>query len=140
MLVVADGDRAKAGAVADQFVDRLWSLRHEMVEPMLTIDQALDAIEAGPGPVVLADVADNAGGGAPSDSTFVLAAALERTTSGVLIGYYWDPVAVRFCEEAGEGARLRLRVGGKCSVESGDPIDITVTVRRILHSGSQSFG
>lgn len=67
MLVIADGDRARAGAVAERFVDRLWTLRHDLTEPMLTIEQALDAIEAGPGPVVLADVADNAGGGAPSD-------------------------------------------------------------------------
>ena len=140
MLVVADGDADRAGEVAERFVDRLWDLRHDMVQPMLSIDQALDAIDAGPGPVVLADVADNAGGGAPSDSTFVLAAAIERGMSGILTGYYWDPLAIRFCEEAGEGANMRLRVGGKCSRESGDPVDLNVTVRKILHDGTQSFG
>ena len=76
----------------------------------------------------------------PSDSTFVLAAALARGMSGILTGYYWDPLAIRFCEEAGEGAKLRLRIGGKCGVESGDPLDLRVTVRRILPGGVQSFG
>lgn len=60
--------------------------------------------------------------------------------SGILTGYYWDPLAIRFCEEAGEGGKLRLRVGGKCGVESGDPLDLRVKVRRILHDGTQSFG
>ncbi len=140
MLVISDGDRAQAGSVAERFVDRLWGLREDLVEPMLSIEAALDAVEAGPGPLVLADVADNAGGGAPSDSTFVLAAALARGMSGLLTGYYWDPVAVRFCEEAGEGAKMRLRVGGKCGPESGDPVDLKATVRRIVTDGTQSFG
>ncbi|MEM1163503.1 MAG: M81 family metallopeptidase [Pseudomonadota bacterium] len=140
MLVVADGDKEAAAATAQSFSKRLWDLRHDCVEPMLTIDQALDRIEAGPGPVVLADVADNAGGGAPADSTFVLARALERGVSGILSGHYWDPVAVRFCEEAGEGATLTLRIGGKCGPSSGDPVDLTATVRAIKPGAAQSFG
>ena len=43
-------------------------------------------------------------------------------------GYYWDPVAVRFCEEAGEGASLMLRIGGKCGSTSGSPVDLRVSV------------
>jgi len=139
-LVIADGDTGAAVATARHFGQRLWDLRDEMFEPMLSIDAGLDAVEAGPGPVVLADVADNAGGGAPSDATFVLRAALDRSMSGILTGYYWDPVAVRFCEEAGEGATLDLRIGGKCGPDSGDPVDLRVTVRRIVEDATQTFG
>ena len=140
MLVIADGDRDLAAATARRFGERIWSLREETRQPMLTIGEALDAIEAGPGPVVVADVADNAGGGAPSDSTFFLVEALERGTSGLILGYFWDPVAVRFCEEAGEGASLELRIGGKCGPSSGHPVDLQVRVRRIVENGRQSFG
>ena len=119
MLVIADGDADLAARTARRFGGRIWSLRNETRQPLLTIGEALDAIDAGPGPVVVADVADNAGGGAPSDSTFVLVAALERGMTGLLLGYYWDPVAVRFCVEAGEGASLELRIGGKCGPELG---------------------
>ena len=140
MLVIADGDRDLAAATARRFGERIWSLREETRQPMLTIGEALDAIEAGPGPVVVADVADNAGGGAPSDSTFFLVEALERGTSGLILGYFWDPVAVRFCEEAGEGASLELRIGGKCGPSSGRPVDLQVRVRRIVENGRQSFG
>ncbi len=140
MLVVADGDAGLAAETAQAFGRKIWDLRDETQQDMATIDEALDLIEAGPGPVVVADVADNAGGGAPSDSTFLLARALERGATGLLSGYYWDPVAVRFCEEAGEGATLRLRIGGKCGPDSGWPVDLTVTVNRILEGASQSFG
>ena len=141
MLVVTDGDPAKACDVAKQFGERLWEMREETAADALSVDAAVDRIAAASsGPVVVADVADNAGGGAPSDSTFILAALVERGMSHILSGYYWDPIAVRFCEEAGEGASLALRIGGKCGPASGAPLDLNVTVRRIVHDAWQTFG
>ena len=141
ILVVADGDAGQAAALAEQLGRELWQMRDEIAAPRLGIDAALDrALEAPSGTVVLADVADNAGGGAPSDATFLLARILERGIGDVLNGLYWDPVAVRFCLEAGEGASLSLRIGGKCGPASGDPLDLEVEVRRIVRDGSQSFG
>jgi microcystin degradation protein MlrC len=134
------------------FVDRMQALEgeegilsvsfgHQLAAPRLGIDEALDqALAVDGAPVVLADVADNAGGGAPSDATFVLARILERGIADVLNGLYWDPVAVRFCMEAGEGATLQLRIGGKCGPASGTPLDLEVTVRRIARDATQSFG
>ncbi|MED5406389.1 MAG: MlrC C-terminal domain-containing protein, partial [Pseudomonadota bacterium] len=55
-------------------------------------------------------------------------------------GFYWDPVAVRFCIEAGEGAQLSLRIGGKVGPDSGDPLDLSITVRRIILEAAQTFG
>ena len=142
MLVISDGDAAKATEVAQAFGKRIWDLRDDLVEPMLSIEGALDAIEANTEdkPIVLADVADNAGGGAPSDSTFVLRGLLDRKMTGVMSCHYWDPVAVRFCEEAGEGGTLTLRLGGKCGPSSGDPVDVVATVNKIVQDGTQTFG
>lgn len=92
------------------------------------------------GPVVLADVSDNAAGGAPSDSTFILERLIVRGLGDVASGLYWDPVVVRFCMKAGEGARLRLRIGGKCGPDSGDPVDLAVSVERIVANAAQTFG
>lgn len=140
MLVITDGDAELAASTAKGFADRLWDMKEETQGETVSIDDALDAAAAGPGPVVMADVADNAGGGAPSDSTFILRRALERGDRDLLIGYFWDPVAARFCEEAGEGESLDLRVGGKCGPSSGDPVDIRVTIKRIVHDAEQTFG
>ena len=142
ILVIANHDTAKAEATAKIFGQRIWGLRDDLVEPMLTIEQALDALQGSIAekPIVLADVADNAGGGAPSDSTFILRRLLDRALTGVMSCHYWDPVAVRFCQEAGEGNTLSLRLGGKCGPSSGDPVDIVATVNRIVENGTQTFG
>ncbi|HWA60986.1 MAG TPA: M81 family metallopeptidase [Caulobacteraceae bacterium] len=130
MLAVVDGDQAKAAEVARRFGERFWAIRHETTGPGLTIDEAFDAaFAAPPGLAVIADKADNTGGGAPGDSTFVLRRTLERGLRDVAIGPLWDPIAVRFCHDAGVGARFALRIGGKCGPESGDPVDAEVVVR-----------
>ena len=140
-LVVADGDTDKAATHAADLALRLWSMREATRPSALGIDEAIDrALAAEGGPVVLADVSDNAGGGAPSDSTFILERLLARGVRDVVSGLYWDPVAVRFCMEAGEGASLRLRIGGKCGPDSGDPVDLAVTVERIVTGAAQTFG
>jgi microcystin degradation protein MlrC len=89
---------------------------------------------------VLADVADNAGGGSPSDSTFLLEALLQRGFKGALIGLLWDPVAFQIAEEAGEGATLEMRIGGKCGPISGNPVDLRVTVKKLAWDCQQTFG
>jgi microcystin degradation protein MlrC len=99
----------------------------------VSIDEAFDrAGRAADGLVVIADAADNTGGGAPGDSNFVLRRALEREIRDVAFGPVWDPVAVGFCLDAGPGAQLDLRVGGKCGPMSGTPLDLRVTVKSVL--------
>ena len=140
-LVVADGDEGKAAALAADLGARLWAMREETRPTAMGIDEAIDrALAVDGGPVVLADVSDNAGGGAPSDSTFILERLIARSVGDAASGLYWDPVAVRFCMEAGEGASLRLRIGGKCGPDSGYPVDLAVTVKRIVTGAKQTFG
>lgn len=104
------------------------------------LDAALDRLAALPldaKPMVIADRADNAGGGAMSDSTFVLRRLVELGLGGVALGAFWDPGAVRSCIDAGVGARFALRIGGKCGPASGDPVDLVVTVRAIATDHAQ---
>lgn len=141
ILVIADGDGTKAQAIADRLAGEIWQMREACVTKMATMDEALlRAQQAAVGPIVLADVSDNAGGGAPSDSTFLLRTVLDQGIANVLSGHYWDPIAVRFCVEAGEGASLDLRIGGKCGPMSGDPLDLRVVVKKIVERANQSFG
>jgi len=57
-----------------------------------------------------------------------------------LFGVMWDPMAFRIAEEAGEGARIRMRLGGKSGEVSGDPIDLDVTVKKIARGVRQPYG
>ncbi len=88
----------------------------------------------------MADPADNAGGGAPSDNTTILRRLIERNVSDAAVGPIWDPIAVRLCFDAGEGARFPLRFGGKIGPTSGTPIDAMVTVTALKRDCWQSFG
>jgi microcystin degradation protein MlrC len=131
-LVVTDGDEAGAERRAENIGRALNELRREVTLSPLPLDEALDralAASTDRGPVVLADISDNAGGGAPSDSTFALRAVLERGISHAGLGPLWDPVAVRLAVAAGEGSKLTLRLGGKMGPTSGDPLDLAVVVR-----------
>ena len=138
MLAVADGDAALAAQVAEEFGARFWAMRSNASLTGTALADALTAVTtATEGPIVLADFADNAGGGAPGDSTFILRALLERGVNNVVTGTYYDPMAVDTCFEAGEGATLDLRFGGKLGAASGEPIDARVTVMRLLENHQQ---
>jgi microcystin degradation protein MlrC len=141
ILVIGDGDGAKAQRLVESLGREVYAMRKALVPRFYSIDNALDRALAAPrGPVVLADTSDNAGGGAPGDATFILRRILERGIRDVASALHWDPVAVRFCREAGEGATLDLRIGGKSGRTSGSPVDLRVTVRRIASGLTQRFG
>ncbi|MCY4061948.1 MAG: M81 family metallopeptidase [Chloroflexi bacterium] len=140
MLAVTDDDPALAADLAREFGGQFFAIRHETDPPSLPLDEALDvALAPESGLAVVADQSDNAGGGAPSDSTFVLRALLERGVTDAAIGMIWDPVAVGVAMSAGEGATLDLRLGGKMGPMSGDPLDLRVTVSGIIPDMKQQW-
>lgn len=130
ILVVADGDRSKAERLARELGKEFFGLRTETQPAYATLDQAMAraASHNQPRPLVLADVSDNAGGGAASDSTFILQAMMERGIKDAAIAMFWDPMAVRLAFEVGEGAELDLRLGGKLGPMSGPALDVRARV------------
>lgn len=140
VLVVTDHDQQKAKQLAEAVGRKFIALRHQLDPNSLSLDEALDkALAAQHGPVVIADQSDNAGGGAPSDSTFALRALLDRGVENVAIAMMWDPIAVQLALSAGVGARLNLRLGGKMGPASGDPLDLSVTVSGIVNELVQEW-
>jgi microcystin degradation protein MlrC len=141
ILVVTDGAPEVGTRVAQEVGAELKSLRGRTMPTYLSIPEALDrALASDGGPVVVADVSDNPGGGAPGDSTFLLSALLERGVEQAALGPMWDPMAVRLCFEAGEGSNLPLRIGGKTGPMSGDPLDIEARVVKLVRGAHQAFG
>lgn len=138
LWVVTDNDMTKAEKLAQQLGLEFWDMRAKSYEPPMTIAAALsEAKAAKEGPVVLADTGDNAGGGSMSESTFVLKQMIEMGISNAVIGSFWDLGAVAICKSAGVGAEIDLRLGGKCGPQSGDPLDLRVTVRAIIENHGQ---
>ena len=130
-LAITDGDPDQAARLAEEIGRRFHGMRRELDQTPYSIDEALEQALADPtGPVVIADRADNAGGGAPSDSTFMLKAMLDRGIDNAGIATMWDPIAVQVAMSGGVGASLDIRLGGKMGPMSGDPLDLTVKVIR----------
>jgi microcystin degradation protein MlrC len=129
LLVVTDGDAAKAETICQQLGDEIIRNKMKYAPPYPKADEAITrGLASNSLSVVLADSADNPGGGAGGDSTFILDRLLARKVDNAVIGPFWDPVAVGYCMQAGEGASLDLRIGGKVSRFSGTPLDVRVEV------------
>ena len=139
VLVVTDDAQDHGDHIARELADEVLGFRDQLLAqyrgPAETIDAAL-ALEGGP--VVVADSADNPGGGAAGDSTFLLRALAERGLASVAIGPLWDSGAVALCFAAGEGATLSLRIGGRISPASGDPFDSRCTVLRCVKTAAMT--
>jgi microcystin degradation protein MlrC len=143
LVVHMQGDPVSAvaaQALAGELADEFFALRWQAAVRRLSIAEALEAalaVPAGGGPVVIADGSDNPGGGASCDSTFLLSALLERGIEGAALGMIWDPLAAAIASDAGVGARLPLRIGGKVGPMSGPPVDLVVEVLAVRHDASQ---
>jgi microcystin degradation protein MlrC len=140
VVVTTDDDEALAERVAEDIatdflatiVDNTWS--------GLGVSEAIEeAVRRPKGPVVIADRSDNAGAGAASDSTYVLAELIERGVTNAALGMIWDPMAVRACHDAGLGAQFALRLGGKAGPLSGAPIDADVEVTSVRTDAMQAL-
>ena len=146
IYVATDGDQALADALADDLAATAWAMRREFLHRALPLPDAVARALALDGrPVVLADIADNTGGGGAGDTTEVLRELLRVGARGVTVACLWDPAAVRACVEAGVGATLTVAVGGKVDPGHGAPLSVSGRVRtlsdgRFLHRGPMFRG
>ena len=129
MLAVADGDIAVAQRAAEEFGRRFQAVRAEATLPFVPLAQAITAAgQRGDKPILLADTSDQTGGGAPGDTTYMLKAMVDAGIRDAVYGPLWDPLAVGICFQAGVGAKLTLRIGGKFEPHSGPPLDADAEV------------
>ena len=72
------------------------------------------------GPFILSEPADNVGGGAPGDSTFLLQALLAAKAPSASV-VVWDPAAAAAASAIGVGGRFSGPVGGRTHALHGTP-------------------
>lgn len=139
-IAITDDDPALAKEVARTLADAAWALRDPLNAGGTPVDEALTRAAAAPaGPVVLFDVGDNVGGGSPADSTLILHAARRLGVSGLLQALC-DPEAVRACQAAGVGGRVKLAVGGKTDDRHGAPYPIEGSVTALSDGRYEETG
>ncbi len=142
LIAITDGDKAKAEKLARELGQEFFAMRDATQPPYVSLDAAMARVSSHnlPKPMVLADVSDNAGGGAASNSTFILKALLDKKVKDAAIGMFWDPGAVKLAFEVGEGAELDIRLGGKLGPQSGPPVDARAKVLKLEKGVTIEFG
>lgn len=139
VLVTTEKDPTLANHLADELAMEWWQVREDLQiagVPLQNIAGILTDTSAGKGPVVLADIADNPGAGAPGDSTWLIQHLFDTGQRDVGVATIVDPVSVAAYHMAGVGETLRLPIGGTASPWSGQPIERDWT---ILHLGDGVF-
>ncbi len=143
-IVVTATDPATGQRCADEIGRYAWSIRDHFLKHILAVpdavDRALELVATAPGkPVVLADVADNPGGGGSGDTTELLRELIRRQARGAAAAI-WDPETVQQAIEIGVGNDGAFRIGGKAAGEYGDPVDVRGHVARLSDGNFTGWG
>ncbi len=110
-----------------------WATRaYTEEERFITPDQLVAAAHAiDGGPVAVSEFHDATNSGAPGDSTHLLAALLaEPVGEGGALAFCVDPESVERCAQAGVGATVDLKLGGKRDPYS-EPLVVSAQVERL---------
>ncbi|MDQ1278832.1 MAG: hypothetical protein QG670_92 [Thermoproteota archaeon] len=146
MVVTSNNNLTLAQEKANQLADLAWKLRRDFLADIVPPREAVaEAIASPEGPIVLADHADNPGGGSPCDGTIILKTLLDMKAENAVLAVIADPDAVNKLVKAGIGKTLTIKLGGKTDKLHGPPINVTGTVKLIsdgtfLPNGPMSSG
>ena len=130
-IVVGDAGNNGAEMSVNALREEMWRTREtitiDLVGASNAIAQARETGKRG-SPFVIADFADNPGGGGYADSTGLLRAMIEAGFEDAAFSALYDPISVAAGGQAGEGAEIDLQLGGKCEPSLGEPIAVAGTV------------
>lgn len=139
VVVTTHDDLALAKQVAEEIAEQIWDRREqfrlESVPPEIAIRHAIQLAEEVDGPVVVNDTADNPGGGAPGDATHVLRALIASDADAACFGYIFDPSVADQAHQAGTGATIDVKLGGKHDDVHGAPLEVSVYVKVLSDGG-----
>ena len=144
-VLVYATDNEAADRAADDLARMIWTARDRFRPELMAVGQAVQvAIAADETPVVLAEAADNVGGGSAGDGTVILEALLKYGAKDAVI-VIADPEAVTAAEAAGVDGAFDSLVGCKVDRLHGAPVRARSRVQlltdgRYCHTGSYMTG
>ncbi|WP_339713179.1 M81 family metallopeptidase [uncultured Sneathiella sp.] len=138
VIVVTDGDKAKADEIRDRILAKAWELKEDFIYKHTPLEEQVARAKAmTDGPILLLDHADNCGSGATQDVMTVIEEVLRQGLEDVAVAAVWDPAAVREMQKAGIGNEITLKLGGKTDMpsigEAGEPLTLTGKVKTLTN-------
>ena len=146
VTVVTDGDPDMATRYAEEIGSFIWSNRERFRPDVMTVEEAVHhAMQAEQGPVVMADLGDNPGGGSAADGTALLWAMLDLGAINAAYALIADPEVVDVAFGAGIGSTITTELGGKTDNLHGYPIPVEAVVKNLtdgafVNEGPMSAG
>ena len=129
--VVSDKPAISCDTTLESLFSQARSLTRELQPAEWDLHAALDRIaEEKKFPALLVEPADNIGGGAPGDATFILRALLERPIgkSGVILN---DPEAAKLLHSHAPGSTVKVSLGGRGSSFDPGPVTLEVKIEKL---------
>lgn len=129
VIAITDGDEELAQQVTRDVADFIWSQREVFAISLPDAATGLElALTCPESPVIVNETSDNPGAGAPGDGTWLLAEMLRRNVAGTCFAHLADAEVVAAAHQAGEGARIKVLLGGKVDRLHGEPLDVEAEV------------
>lgn len=109
---------------AKVLADYIWSRRDELVAESFSAAEALDKAESSgaPGYLVINELSDNPGAGAPGDGTHLLRELLKRNLGKSIFGFIYDKEAVKTLFRHSVGDKVSFSLGGNTEAIHGEPL------------------
>ncbi len=131
-IVTTNNDQKLADQLAKELYDMAWNMRRDFLVTPTPLRQALRYVKnATEGPMVMADIGDNPGGGSPEDGTVVLRAMIEEGLSGGVLALIWDPESAKKAIDVGLDKTVHLELGGHTDDLHGEPVSVDAKVKHI---------
>jgi microcystin degradation protein MlrC len=119
---------AAAAALCGFINAREADFRLDVLQADEAVAEAIRLAKSANRPIVIADTQDNPGGGGHGDTTGLLAELIRQNAEGALVALINDDASAHACHAAGEGATLRLSLGGK---SDGAPLSVQASVLKL---------
>ncbi len=118
IVTTRDRDQALAHKLALDICTRAWDMRARFKRTMTSLEDAVRmAVAVGNDPaqppIILADVADNPGGGGRGNTVHLLQALKAAGARGVIFGVFNDPAVAAEAHRRGRGGAFRARFNSR---------------------------
>ena len=136
VVTARNGKRDAAASLSLDIAKRAWGMKERFKRDMMALADAVQmAASVGRDhrrkPIILADCADNPGGGARGNTTYLLRALKSAGANGVIFGVFNDAALAAEAHRRGVGAKFTASFNTKESHEFSLPYDCEATVVKL---------
>ena len=136
VVTARNGNRQAAADLSLDIAKRAWGMKERFKRAMMSLGDAVQlAVSVGRDrrrkPIILADVADNPGGGGRGNTTYLLRALKGGKAQGVIFGVFNDAALAAKAHELGEGAIFTASFNTQEHQEFSLPFDCEAKVIKL---------